>query len=215
MAILSGLMAFFAVLLFFVSPIGLFRPSIIWLANRRQVLALWLFSLVVLGFAIDLDPVDPEAGPIGFPLLVIWLILSGAGALIFWSRRKGARSMSAVEGEADREKVEAEIRFLSGMRERADLARKSSRRSPPRKQPTKRATPPRRASRTPATSDPRWEDGEQGGFATFTYVDADGVVTDREVAHWFSRGPHLHAFCLDRGASRTFRKDCIEDWSGG
>lgn len=215
MAILSGLMALVAVLLFFVSPIGIIRPSLIRLAKRRQAFALWLFSLVVLGFAIDLDPVDPDAGSIGFPLLVIWLILSAAGALIFRFRREGARSVTMAKRESAHEKVEAEVRFLFGMRERAVLSRESSRHSPSHKEPTKRATPSRRSRRTSASSDPRWDEGEQGGFATFTYVDVDGVVTDREVAHWFSRGQHLHAFCLERGASRTFRKDRIADWSGG
>lgn len=59
----------------------------------------------------------------------------------------------------------------------------------------------------------RWSEGETGLAATFSYVDADGVVTDRDVRNWRSHGPHIKAHCLLAGASRTFRKDRIDDWA--
>lgn len=62
--------------------------------------------------------------------------------------------------------------------------------------------------------DDRWYAGETGKSATFTYVDADGVITDRRVGNWRSEGIYVRAYCLDRRASRTFRKDRIEDWEG-
>ena len=54
---------------------------------------------------------------------------------------------------------------------------------------------------------------ESGPFAKFTYVDADGVVTDREVTNWEYDGDYVKAFCLLRREHRTFRVDRIEGWS--
>ena len=48
--------------------------------------------------------------------------------------------------------------------------------------------------------------------ASFTYVDAQGVVTDRQLRDWYSEGPYIKGFCLTAQATRTFRKDRIEDW---
>ena len=64
-----------------------------------------------------------------------------------------------------------------------------------------------------AAADPRWFDGEEGELASFTYVDADGVVTDRRVRRWKSDGAYISAVCLERRAKRTFRKDRIGGWA--
>lgn len=75
--------------------------------------------------------------------------------------------------------------------------------------------PPRPSAQSASITyvdDPRWFPDAIGDQATFTYVDADGVVTDREVRNWRSDGPYIKAFCLTAHASRTFRKDRIEDW---
>ncbi|WP_174297231.1 hypothetical protein [Sphingomonas bacterium] len=61
----------------------------------------------------------------------------------------------------------------------------------------------------------RWSEGETGPTAVFTYVDLDGVVTDRDVRNWRSDGPHINAYCLLRRARRTFHKDRIGDWAAG
>ncbi len=62
------------------------------------------------------------------------------------------------------------------------------------------------------SDDPRWFEGEKGKYASFTYVDVDGVITDRRVRNWRSSGPYVYAVCEAVRSSRTFRKDRIADW---
>ncbi|WP_298330729.1 hypothetical protein [Asticcacaulis sp.] len=64
-----------------------------------------------------------------------------------------------------------------------------------------------------AATDPRWLEGEAGEFATFTYADRDGVVTERRVSNWRSHGAYIEGVCLNRQEERTFRKDRITGWS--
>ncbi|MFP1130278.1 hypothetical protein [Asticcacaulis sp. W401b] len=64
-----------------------------------------------------------------------------------------------------------------------------------------------------AAMDPRWIEGEEGEFATFTYADRDGVVTERRVSNWRSHGAYIEGVCLNRQEERTFRKDRITNWS--
>ncbi|BBF82656.1 hypothetical protein [Asticcacaulis excentricus] len=64
-----------------------------------------------------------------------------------------------------------------------------------------------------AATDPRWVEGEEGEFATFTYADRDGVVTERRVSNWRSLGAYIEGVCLNRQEERTFRKDRITGWS--
>jgi hypothetical protein len=64
-----------------------------------------------------------------------------------------------------------------------------------------------------AATDPRWVEGEVGELATFTYVDRDGVVTERRVSNWRSHRAYIEGVCLNRQEERTFRKDRITGWS--
>lgn len=57
-----------------------------------------------------------------------------------------------------------------------------------------------------------YEIGESGDRASFTYVDADGVITDRVIINWVSEGQYIRGLCLERHAARTFRKDRIDFW---
>jgi len=54
----------------------------------------------------------------------------------------------------------------------------------------------------------------RGSNARFTYIDVDGVVTDRTVTDWVSSGDYIDAYCLRRRAERRFRKDRISNWRG-
>jgi hypothetical protein len=58
----------------------------------------------------------------------------------------------------------------------------------------------------------RWSEGEAGPRARFTYVDRDGVVTDRELRNWRSSGACINGVCTTGRGNRTFRKDRIADW---
>jgi predicted DNA-binding transcriptional regulator YafY len=55
--------------------------------------------------------------------------------------------------------------------------------------------------------------GQKGGFATFTYVDVNGVVTERLVRDWRSTGRLIRGHCLLRNGYRSFRIDRIDDWN--
>lgn len=55
--------------------------------------------------------------------------------------------------------------------------------------------------------------GQTGKLASFTYVDVDGVVTERAVRNWRSTGRLIRGHCLLRDEFRCFRIDRIEGWS--
>ena len=55
--------------------------------------------------------------------------------------------------------------------------------------------------------------GQKGPLACFTYVDADGVVTERLVRNWRSTGRLVRGHCMLRQEFRCFRIDRIERWS--
>lgn len=63
-----------------------------------------------------------------------------------------------------------------------------------------------------AISDPRWAEYDGGLRARMTYVDSDGVITERTVRNWLSEGAYIRGYCEMRRQSRTFRKDRIVDW---
>ena len=203
MKALSGSLSVVALLMFLAGPFAVGRPSLFRLTKRRHALALWAFSLVVLGLAIDLDPPEPQQDAVGGPMLVIWLVLIGAGWItlrLFKRRTSGSRA----ESELLAERVGAEIGFLGRLGGRARH----------RDDGNRQGHGGDRYHAAPPQQDSRWRAGQAGRYATFTYVDADGVVTDRKVSNWRSDGAYVEAFCLDRRASRTFRKDRIEDWQG-
>lgn len=45
---------------------------------------------------------------------------------------------------------------------------------------------------------------------SFTYVDANGVVTERTISPWKEYRRHVRGWCFSAGAERTFLKDRIE-----
>lgn len=55
--------------------------------------------------------------------------------------------------------------------------------------------------------------GQTGKWASFTYVDVDGVVTERAVRNWRSTGRLIRGHCLLRDEFRCFRIDRIEGWN--
>lgn len=60
--------------------------------------------------------------------------------------------------------------------------------------------------------DARWSQGESGKWARFTYTNAEGDASDREIVNWQSRGAYVVGYDRSRGAERTFRKSRIEAW---
>jgi len=54
-----------------------------------------------------------------------------------------------------------------------------------------------------------------GKWSRFEYVDADGVITKRNVVNWERRGAYIVGYDKDRREERTFRQDRISDWLSG
>lgn len=48
----------------------------------------------------------------------------------------------------------------------------------------------------------------------FTYCDADGVVTERDVILWTIEPERFMGLCADQRAERSFRKDRVLEWTG-
>ena len=48
----------------------------------------------------------------------------------------------------------------------------------------------------------------------FTYCDADGVVTERDVILWTVEPERFMGLCADQRAERSFRKDRVLEWTG-
>lgn len=78
----------------------------------------------------------------------------------------------------------------------------------------KAAGSPRQGALPGSTGRRAWKRiGQTGGLASFTYVDADGVVTERLVRNWRSSGRLIKGHCLLRQEFRCFRVDRIEGWN--
>ncbi len=56
------------------------------------------------------------------------------------------------------------------------------------------------------------QDGECGGLATFSYIDANGLQSNRIVRDWYSEGRYIKGRCTTQGGARNFRKDRISGW---
>lgn len=69
-----------------------------------------------------------------------------------------------------------------------------------------------RSVRARLKQDPNAPHTRVGKSARFVYVDADGVVTDRQIVNWSIAGHFIEGFCLDRKQIRTFRLDRIDEW---
>lgn len=209
MVALGNILAVIGFLWFWAGLAAIWQPRFIRLAKRRHAAAFWGFSLVVFGLGMDLAPADAKAEPMFGPMLAIWVIGVAIGfgvARIAKVRRETAQqqSVSTISGEHA---------ALARMGERG---RAASSLTPARSAPT---APPEPASRAPQRASRRrapeqqWEVDDYGEEASFTYVDADGVITDRTIVNWRSEGAYIRGICVQRQQSRTFRKDRIEDWS--
>ena len=51
-----------------------------------------------------------------------------------------------------------------------------------------------------------------GKSIQFTYADADGVITDRQLVNWSRTSQQIEGFCLTRRSVRTFRMDRVIEW---
>lgn len=56
---------------------------------------------------------------------------------------------------------------------------------------------------------------QSGKWATFSYVDSEGVSSKRTIANWSNRGAYVVGYDRAKKAERTFRQDRISDWKCG
>lgn len=184
---------------------AIWQPRFARLTKRRHAVALWAFSFVVLGLGMDLAPTDANAEPMFVSTLSAWIVgvAIGLGVVrIAKIRRENAQQQSTST-------IVKEHEALARMGERGRSASAASAKQFAPAAPSLPAPQPADRRRAPAQ---QWNGGDYGEEASFTYVDADGVVTDRTIVNWRSEGPYIRGTCVQRRQSRTFRKDRIEDW---
>lgn len=56
---------------------------------------------------------------------------------------------------------------------------------------------------------------DSGKWARFSYCDADGAETQREIANWEKRGAYIVGYDRQKKGERTFRQDRIGAWQAG
>lgn len=205
MVALGNILGVVGFLWFWAGLAAIWQPRFARLTKRRHAVAFWGFSFVVFGLGMDLAPTNPKAEPMFAPMLATWIIgvAIGFGVVRIGRRRRETAQEQSASTIGDEQAALARM----GERGRAAPARPA-----PTAPPSPAPRAPQRASRRRAPEQ-QWEVDDYGEEATFTYVDADGVVTDRTIVNWRSEGPYIRGICVQRRQSRTFRKDRIEDWS--
>lgn len=209
MQMLGALLGVIAPILFIVGLVAVVKPSRFRLRKRRHALALWWLFVPILALsdALDPQPIAPGQADPGNPItggILLWLIGMGIGGVVcrVIDRRRAPRP-TPVSAPNLEDEVAALRRMGAGAA--GGVPGRSVAAS------MRRSVIPQSA----AAGEEQWQEGQQGRSASFTYIDRDGVVTDRVITNWVSNGPHILGWCADRRATRTFRKDRIEDWMAG
>jgi hypothetical protein len=210
--------------------IGLAVPLRIGFPSRWWAAFTMSTFLPVLTLAVAIDPTaadgtTPSEPPKASELLMMiafWLVIVGFGALIRLAARKTFPHKSASDdaivtratplaeegAKANRSPEEVDqVRRVA----HAEARRKEESLSDGYVTPTPQPKPvvykpPHRSSGLPR---PRKRSGK---VAQFVYVDADGVVTEREITNWRIVGPYISGYCTMRKASRDFRLDRVDEW---
>lgn len=215
MGIVLALLAF---AFFFWGLIGLAIPKRVGFASRWWALfALSAFlPLVAIGVAID-PPPPPEKGPVPAPsdyLIVVafWAFLVGMGVLlkraIIGRLSKATATIATEDRNPDRspEQVDQARHAAQAEARRKELSLSEGYVTPTH-QPKPLINRPQRSISRLARPGKR-----SGKVARFVYVDADGVVTDREIVNWRIVGTYISGYCTTRQASRDFRLDRVDEW---
>lgn len=196
---------------------GLVRPDHVPVLGDRWTAAIAaLFSLPLFGASADAS--SSTEGDNSALFLLLWLLISSTILLVRRSvrlvrdntRTAGVGPLSASFAGAWRDlKAEwAQQRKTVGA-----SGRHLRTPSPPRSDRAKAAT-------RPTTAPVPEYDEELLAFSDneplrFVYSDQHGVVTERTIVKWEEFPGHVEGVCTIRRATRTFRKDRVEEWLDG
>lgn len=224
---LLGVVAF-ALLLW--GLIGLAVPRRIGFPSRWWAAFTMSTFLPALTLALAIDPAARDGSPPGeraatsdlLMMIAVWLVIVGFGAMVrlaarktFPEKRQSVGSHPAhgtlLSGESvkpDRtpEEVDDARRAAQAEGRRREAALSDGYVTPSPQPKAVVYHPPRRSS---GLARPRKKSGK---MARFVYIDADGVVTDREIVNWRIVGPYISGYCTMRKASRDFRIDRVDEW---
>jgi hypothetical protein len=210
--------------------IGLAVPHRIGFPSRWWAAFTITTFLPVLTLAVAIDPSANNSAPAServeaadfLMMIAVWLVIVGFGALVRIAARRTfpEKPASDVPGIMQGALLSDEGVKLDRTPEQVDLARRAAKSEAQRREvalsdgyvtatPQPKAVvyhPPRSSS---GLARPRKKSGK---MARFVYVDADGVITDREIVNWRIVGPYISGYCTMRKASRDFRLDRVDEW---
>ena len=224
---LLGVVAF-ALLLW--GLIGLAVPRRIGFPSRWWAAFTMSTFLPVLTLAVAIDPTASDGSSPGeraepsdfLMMMAVWLVIVGFGAMVRLAARKTFTEARKSEGpipphgtlfsgesvKSDRtpEEVDHARRSAQAEVRRREAALSDGYVTPSPQPKSAVYDPPRIGS---GLARPRKRSGK---MARFVYVDADGVVTEREIVNWRIVGPYISGYCTMRKASRDFRLDRVDEW---
>lgn len=224
---LLGVVAF-ALLLW--GLIGLAVPRRIGFPSRWWAAFTMSTFLPALTLAVAIDPTASDGSRPGeraepsdlLMMIAVWLVIVAFGAMVRLAARKTfpekrepvgpipphqkLRSGETVKPDRTPEEVDDARRSAQAEVRRRQTALSDGYVTPTPQQKAVVYHPP--SSRS-GLARPRKKSGK---MARFVYVDADGVVTEREIVNWRIVGPYISGYCTMRKASRDFRLDRVDEW---
>lgn len=227
---MEGVAAAFAVLFTLAGIIWgvvcLVSPKAARLPSRWYSLPLLLslclfFGLLMVAFPeSNSDTPSGDIRGVGFSFVLIWVVLAAVchmaarnmpkirAAVKEAQKASNTEHIDAVERERDfnaRRAAEAMIRRNTHRDDWDDYDDEDYEPTPRRKR-RKRVAPKVQGDlkNIPAAN--------SGTAIEFTYVDAQGEITDRHLRNWSRDQEYLKGYCMDRKASRTFRIDRVIHW---
>lgn len=210
--------------------IGLAVPRRVGFPSRWWAAFTMTTFLPVLTLAVAIDPSANDSAPAServeaadfLMMIAVWLVIVGIGALVRIAARRTFpdKQASDVAGIMQGALLSAEGVKPDRTPEQVDLARRAAKAEAQRREAALSdgyvtVTPQPKAV---MYHSPRSRSGlarprkKSGKMARFVYVDADGVVTDREIVNWRIVGPYISGYCTMRKASRDFRLDRVDEW---
>lgn len=230
--------ALLAIIIFCWSIVGLIAPRKLKFPNRSWAFSAFLFSFVLVGIGMYVDPgEEAEAAGSDFPvgLTLIWLLASSTllcrqRILAKLRKRENRASQKAEQGakagkfDAAR-KVDDEISALKRMAanrkassitsshfETGHFAASQHSSPPPLDFSSKSKKRSSRAGSIKGKWGPILQRRTDGVPLSFEYVDAHGEITNRLIFNWVEYPNYIEGVCAEVNSARTFRKDRVNAW---
>lgn len=191
-------------------------PKTVRMGSRWLALPMITAPLAGLSVGVLINPINPETKQADTEFMAVAAMLGGIWLIILLASRAAGRSPAAeppvsLPDHVDRVVPDRSAAEMAQIEKAARLKRRDSFASVTAVTPAAPA-PRSRAAKPLREYDPGSPDVDTGSYARISYIDSDGVVTDRELFNWRIDGNKLIGFCQTRKAVRTFRVDRVDDW---